>query len=219
MFGGVMYLFKNRSDAALQLSDQFTLSLLKNPLVLAIPRGGVPIGSILARQLMGDLDVVLVHKLGAPGQPELAIGAVDESGNCFIHDYAKKLGISGSYLEEEKLKQLKDLRRRRQLFTPHRQPIDPSGRDVLIVDDGVATGSTMVSALCSLKKLHPRRLIVAVPVASPSALRAIAKYADQVVCLFAPEPFFGVGQFYEDFSQISDEEVIQTLNQKEVKSA
>jgi predicted phosphoribosyltransferase len=214
-----MYLFKNRTDAALQLCDQFSLSLLKNPLVLAIPRGGVPIGSVLARQLKGDLDIVLVHKLGAPGQPELAIGAVDESGNGFIHDYAQKLGVSEHYLEEEKLKQLKGLRKRRKLFTPHRQPLDPSGRDVLIVDDGIATGSTMVAALRSLKKLHPRRLIVTVPVASPSALREIAKYADQVVCLFAPEPFFGVGQFYEDFSQVSDEEVIQILSQKEVKSA
>jgi len=214
-----MKLFKNRMEAALQLVDPLKSSLQKRPLILAIPRGGVPMGSVLASQLEGDLDVVLVHKMGAPGQQELAIGAVDELGEAYLHPYAKELKIPKFYLEEEKLEQLHVLKKRRNQFTPHRKPLDPKGRTIIVVDDGIATGSTMIAALCSIRSKNPERLIVAVPVASAQSLRTIEKYADQVVCLQTPDPFYAVGEFYDDFSQVSDQEVIDLLNKEEAKSA
>jgi predicted phosphoribosyltransferase len=214
----MMISFKDRDDAARRLAKELASYKDKNPLILAIPRGGVPMGAILAEQLHGELDVVLVHKLGAPDQPELAIGAVDEAGEIYLHPYAKKLGVPGVYLEEEKLEQLHTLGQRRRLFTPHRQPLDPRGRHVIIVDDGVATGSTMAAAIHCIRNKNPKEITVAVPVASIEAYNTIKKKADHVVCLDTPEPFYAVGQFYENFSQVSDEEVIVLLNPGKARS-
>lgn len=214
-----MKIFENRTDAAMQLAAQLSLYRHKNPLILAIPRGGVPIGAILAAQLDGELDVALVHKLGAPGQPELAIGAVDEDGEIYLHPYAAQMEVPKFYLEEEKLEQLHVLRKRRHLFTPHRPPLDPKDRTVIIVDDGIATGSTMIAALHATRAKNPKELIVAVPVSSKDSLKAVKKISDKVYCLETPEPFYAVGQFYRDFSQVSDDEVIDVLKKKEAKSA
>jgi putative phosphoribosyl transferase len=213
-----MVFFKDRSDAAYQLVERLSSYKKKHPLILAIPRGGIPMGAILAQQLQGDLDIVLVHKLGAPAQPELAIGAVDEGGEIYLHPYAKRLQVPKFYLEEEKLEQLHTLKQRRRLFTPHREPLEMKDRYVIVVDDGIATGSTMVAALHCIRTKKPKEIIVAVPVASVEAFKTVKKSADHVVCLDTPEPFYAVGQFYEDFSQVSDEEVIELLNPGKVKS-
>jgi putative phosphoribosyl transferase len=209
-------LFENREHAARLLAQRLSpYDKNKNPLVLAIPRGAIRMAKIIADALGGDLDVVLVHKLGAPGQPELAIGAVDEAGNVSLSGYG--LDIDDAYLEEEKQAQLDILRKRRALYTPSRRAIDPRGRIVIVVDDGIATGSTMTAALRAIRRSKPKKLIGAVAVASPSAARAISREADAVVCLEVPAEFYAVGQFFEDFSQVSDEEVTAILQKREAQ--
>jgi predicted phosphoribosyltransferase len=185
----------------------------KNPLVLAIPRGAIRMAEIIADALGGELDVVLVHKLGAPGQPELAMGAVDEAGNVFLSGYG--LDIDSGYIETEKQAQLDVLRKRRARYTPSRGAIDPHDRIVIVVDDGIATGSTMTAALRAVRRSKPKKLIGAVAVASAGAARAIAREADAIVCLNVPADFYAVGQFFEDFSQVSDEEVVEILQKRE----
>ena len=207
-------LFENREHAARLLARRLGAYYKnKNPLVLAIPRGAIGIAEIIADVLGGELDVVLVHKLGAPGQPELAIGAIDETGNVFLSGYG--LDIDSAYLEAEKQAQLEVLRKRRAQYTPSRGPIDPHDRIVIVVDDGIATGSTMTAALRAIRRSKPKKLIGAVAVASPSAARAMSREADAIVCLDVPAEFYAVGQFFEDFSQVSDEEVTAILQKRE----
>jgi putative phosphoribosyl transferase len=206
-------LFENREHAARLLARRLSAQYKNtNPLVLAIPRGAIHMAEIIADTLGGELDVVLVHKLGAPGQPELAIGAIDEAGNVFLSRYG--LDIDEAYLETEKQAQLEILRRRRARYTPQRGAIDPRDRTVIVVDDGIATGSTMTAALRAIRGSKPKKLVAAVAVASPSAARAIAREADATVCLNVPADFYAVGQFFEDFSQVSDEEVAAILQKR-----
>jgi putative phosphoribosyl transferase len=204
-------MFYNRDEAALMLAERLENYRGKNPLILAIPRGAVRMAKIIAEKLDGDYDVVLVRKLRAPFQPELAIGSIDESGWAYIADFAATAGADSAYIEDEKKIQLEIIRQRRAQYTPVRPPIDPAGRIVVVIDVGLATGATMISALHGLRSRNPAKLICAVPVAPPSTLIKIAEFADEVVCLESPSDFQAVGQFYLNFPQVEDDEVIEIL--------
>ncbi|MCB1935663.1 MAG: phosphoribosyltransferase [Nitrosomonas sp.] len=206
-------MFRDRDDAAIQLAEQLMVYQGKNPLVLAIPRGAVPMAKIIADKLNGEMDIVLVRKLGAPGNPELAVGAVDETGWTYVTQESSFLVHDSQYIRDEKAKQLAIMRERRNRYTPFRPPLDPQGRIVIIVDDGLATGSTMIAALHALRAKSPEQLIGAVPVAPPETLAKVALFADDIVCLEIPALFYAVGQFYQTFEQVSDEEVIALLKQ------
>jgi putative phosphoribosyl transferase len=205
--------FRDREHAAHLLAQRLAGYRGQRPLVLGVPRGAVPMAKIIADALNGDLDVVLVHKLGAPGQPELAIGSVDEDGHLYLSDYVRDLGIAEAYITREKAAQMETLHKRRAMYTPIRPPIDPAGRLVIVVDNGVATGASMIAALRAVRAQQPAKLIAAVAVAPPRALKQMEGEADEVVCLEVPDDFYAVGQFFEDFSQVSDAEVVAILRQ------
>jgi predicted phosphoribosyltransferase len=203
--------FKNRGHAASLLAARLGAYKGQNPLVLGVPRGAVPMARIIAEALGGELDVVLVRKLRAAFQPELAIGAIDESGVILKGRHLDPREVSDDYLREEVSAQCEILRKRRELYTRARSPIDPAGRIVIIVDDGIATGSSMLAAIRSVRAKHPRRIIVAVGVAPPESLALIRPEADEVTCLQSPEDLFAVGQAFEDFSEVTDEMVVAAL--------
>ena len=206
--------FRDREEAARELSVALSSWRGAHPLVLAIPRGAVPMGEILARELGGDLDVVLVRKIGAPGDPEFAIGAVDESGTLSLSPEARLIGIGPGEAEGERQRELLLIRERRRLWGRGRPPVDPAGRTVIIVDDGMATGATMASALRFLREKNPKILVAATPVASREALERIRPLADRTISLRTPERFLSVSEFYESFPQIGDEEVRRILAKK-----
>jgi putative phosphoribosyl transferase len=208
-------MFVDRNDAAHQLAAALLRYRGKQPLVLAIPRGAVPMARIIARELQGDFDVVLVRKLRAPWSPEVAIGAVDESGWTYLAPFAQTAGADTDYLTSEKAQQLATIAARRRQYTPIRPPLNPHDRLVIVVDDGLATGATMMAALHGLRQQHPRRLICAVPVASREALALVRPLADEVVCLLQPADFQAVGEHYQHFGQVEDEEVIAMLKNDE----
>ena len=168
-------------------------------------------GASIAHELQAELDVVLVRKLRAPYQPEFAVGAVDETGWTYVADHAAMAGADASYLRKEKAAQLELLHRRRAQYTPARTPADPAGRVAIVVDDGIATGASMIAALHSVRAKRPSRLVCAVPVAAAESLENIRPYADEVVCLQTPEDFRAVGQFYREFAQVEDHEVVALL--------
>jgi putative phosphoribosyl transferase len=207
-------IFYDRIDAAQQLARELAKYRGCRPLVLAIPRGAVAMGRALADKLDGDLDVVLVRKLRAPFQPELAVGAIDESGWAYIADFAEEAGADSRYLEVEKRLQLETLRQRREMYTPGRPPCNPDGRTVIVVDDGLATGATMIAALHAVRSRAPAKLVCAVPVAAAESLLKVGPYADDIVCLEAPHDFRAVSQFYRKFPQVDDAEVVELLARK-----
>jgi len=203
--------FKNREEAARLLASRLVAYKGRNPLVLGVPRGAVPMARIIAAALDGELDVALVRKLRAPFQPELAIGAIDEAGTVLRGKYFDLEEVPEEYLREEIRTQSEILRRRRALYTGAHTPSDPADRIVVIVDDGIATGSSMLAAIRSVRTRRPAKIVVAIGVAPPESLAEISKEADEVVCLAAPVDFYAVGQFFEDFSEVTDEMVVAAL--------
>lgn len=204
-------MFKDRLDAARQLSKALAKYHGQNPLVLAIPRGAVPMGAWMAQELNGQLDVVLVRKLRAPFDPEVAIGAVDESGLAYLSPYAATLGLDPQYVKDEIKLQMKTIKARRKQYSLTRAPVEVKGRVVIVVDDGLATGATMMSALKATREKQPRQLVCAIPVASPDALAKVKPLTDETVCLSAPKDFMAVAQFYRQFPQVDDEQVLVFL--------
>jgi predicted phosphoribosyltransferase len=206
--------FANREAAAVLLAGRLSGYRGQRPLVLGVPRGAVPMARIIADALEGDCDVALVRKIRAPGQPELAIGAVDETGAVLKGRY---FGIaSAEYLREELRTQQEILRSRRERYTRAHPAIDPAGRVVIIVDDGIATGSSMLAAIASVRGRKPIRITAAAAVAPPETLALIRHEADEVVCLYAPEDFHAVGQFFDDFSEVTDDMVVASLARPEL---
>jgi putative phosphoribosyl transferase len=204
-------MFHNRQDAARQLATALAHHRGHHPLVLAIPRGAVPMGAHLARALDGELDTVLVRKLPAPYSEEFAVGSVDESGWVYVAPHAASAGADADYLARARRQQLSEIARRRAAYTPGREAIPVRDRTVIVVDDGLATGATMLAALHAVRQRAPARLVCAVPVGSPGGLALVRPAADEVVCLQAPADFQAVGQFYVEFPQVEDEEVVRAL--------
>jgi predicted phosphoribosyltransferase len=206
--------FRDRADGGRQLGERLKGRKLRDPLVLAIPRGGVASGLALARELGAELDVVLSRKLRAPFQPEYAIGAISEDGQLTLNPGAAEAsGASEEYLEEEKRHQLGEIARRKKLFRTVRPEAPIAGRSVIVTDDGIATGSTMIAALQAVRAQQPFELIMAVPVAPLERLEQMRRLCDESVCLLAPEDFYAVGQFYEEFNTVEDEEVVRMLRE------
>lgn len=204
-------MYRNRDDAARALGQALRAWQGTHPLVVGIPRGAAPMAATIAHELGGDVDVVLVRKLRAPYNPELAVGSVDEEGWTYVAPHADAAGADAAHLAQETRAQLATIRARRARYTPGRGPLDARGRVVIVVDDGLATGATMVAALHALRARGPRHLICAVPVASPEALALVRPLADEAVCLSTPDDFHAVGQFYRQFAQVEDDEVIAAL--------
>jgi predicted phosphoribosyltransferase len=201
--------FADRRDAGKRLAERLSAYRgVKNVIVLALPRGGVPVAFEIAKALDAPLDLMLVRKLGVPDDEELAMGAVALGGACvFNRSVIKNIGIPRPLIEDVIAAERKELSRRNEAYRGNRLPPDLKDRTVILVDDGMATGADMRAAVKAVKKQAPARVIVAVPVGSGEACESLQKLADEVVCLQIPPLFFGVGGAYEDFSQTSDEEV------------
>jgi len=209
-------LFEDRAEAGQLLAEKLAAMQLPNPLVLALPRGGVPVGGEIARRLDAPLDIVFVRKLGAPDQPELAVGAVADGADPEIvlnAELVAKLNLDEDYITAAAKRELAVIEHRRREWAPLRPVVDPAGRTLIVVDDGVATGMTMQAALRQLKHRRPARLIAATPVASREAVAMLEGEADEVVCLSAPRRFGSVGSFYRSFLQVTDEEVAALLRE------
>src|SRR6266545_3764783 len=182
--------------------------------ILALPRGGVPVGFEVAMRLGAPLDVFVVRKLGMPGQEELAIGAVASGGVRVLNEsLVAELRIPAAVIDSVAAIELRELARRERAYRAGRPPLDVSNRTAILVDDGLATGTTMRAAVAGLRKRAPRRVVVGVPIAAPSTCEELAPEVDDIVCAVTPEPFLAVGQWYEDFSQTTDEEVRALLEQ------
>jgi predicted phosphoribosyltransferase len=205
--------FRNRTDAGRQLAEKLAAYADRpDVLVLALPRGGVPVGFEVARALGAPLDVFLVRKLGVPGHEELAMGAVATGGVRVLNDeIVRGLGISEREIDAVVARELQELARRGRLYRGDRPPPDVAGRTVILVDDGLATGATMRAAVAALRRQPQARIVIAVPTASPDTCEALKAEADDVVCAITPEPFFAVGHWYEDFTQTTDDEVRELL--------
>ncbi len=209
-------MFNNRTEAGRRLAVELARFKSDNPCVLALPRGGVPVAVEVARALDAPLDLILVRKIGAPDQPELAAGAVVDGGQPEIflnREIVELLGVTNEYLAEEGARQLKEIERRRQLYLGTRARVEVAGRTALIVDDGIATGATVRAAILATRRGRPKRVVVAVPVASAETVDALRQDADEIVCLEAHEEFGAIGYYYADFTQVTDEEVCHLMAQ------
>jgi putative phosphoribosyl transferase len=207
-------MFRDRDEAGWRLVERLRGSRVEKPLVLAIPRGGVEVGAAIARGLGAELDVVLSRKLRSPHQPELAIGAVTENGEVYLNHFAAAMtDVGSSFIEAERRRQLDEIERRKTAIRSVRPRAEIAGRTVILTDDGIATGATMIAALKMVRAAGAREIIVAVPVGAPDRIDALRPLCDRVICLFEPIDFWAVGQFYRHFEQVSDTRVIELLRE------
>jgi putative phosphoribosyl transferase len=209
-------MFRDRQDAGRRLAARLDHFRDEHPLVLGLPRGGVVVAAEVARALDAPLDVLIVRKLGAPHQPELAIGAVTDGAHpqtILNQELVDGLAVSEAYLQREISEQMAEVQRRQEFYRRGRPAPAIAHRMVIVIDDGIATGATMRAGLAALRAARPRRLVLAVPVAPPEVLQALAAEVDDEICLHSPPNFMAVGRFYSDFEQTSDEEVIALLDE------
>ncbi len=208
--------FADLAEAGRRLAAALMRFKAAEPVVLALPRGGVPVGYEVARALSAPLDVVLVRKIGAPYQPEFGVGAIvdgDEPQLVLDEDLVALTDPPPGYIEDETRRQLAEIERRRQSYQGSRPALRLSGRSVIVVDDGIATGGTARAVLRALRRQNPHGLVLAVPVAPPDTVADLSADADEIVCLLTPDPFRAVGEHYREFQQTTDEEVIRLLRQ------
>ncbi|WP_272910924.1 phosphoribosyltransferase [Falsiroseomonas oryziterrae] len=206
--------FADRSEAGRLLAERVKALRLRDPVVYALPRGGVPVAVEVAAALGAPLDLVLVRKIGAPGQPELAIGAIVDGDTPEVvlnADIVAATGASEAFIAAARRRELAEIERRRARYLAGRVPVDPAGWTAVVVDDGLATGASARAALHALRRRGAARLVLAVPVAPPGTLEALRSDADDTVCLVEAQLFFGIGAFYRDFHQLTDEEVIAAI--------
>ncbi|MBB5373065.1 phosphoribosyltransferase [Acidocella aromatica] len=211
-------LFTDRADAGKKLAKRLLHLKDEKPMVLALPRGGVPVAFEVAKALAAPLDLVLVRKIGVPFQEEYALGAIADGGEPELvidEDNRRSLNISEDYVAQAKAEALEEIERRRRVYLGNRAPVEIAGHTAIIVDDGIATGATMRAALRAVRRRNPARLVLAVPVAPPDSLWRLRAEADETICLHEPEHFSAVGQFYQNFGQTQDDEVIALLAQAE----
>jgi len=207
-------LFANRAEAGRSLAERLVSRRFESPIVYALPRGGVPVAFEIARALEAPLDLVLVRKIGAPGQPELALAAVVDGERPQLvlnEEVARMTGATPAFLEREGARELAEIERRRRLYFGDRPRPDPTGRTAIVVDDGLATGATARAAIRGLRSQGAANVVLAVPVAPADTAGAMRQEVDELVCLAEPLRFWGVGAFYADFHQLSDEEVLDHL--------
>lgn len=201
-------IFKNRTEAAKLLVEKLKKRDTTNAVVLAVPRGGVPVGYEIAKSLHLPLDIFLSKKIGHPYNPEYAIGSVTLEG-AVLNGRAANIDLAYIKAQTEKIRE--QLRERYKKFRGDRPPLDVTGKTVILTDDGVATGNTLFAAIEDLRKKVPARIIVAVPVSPPETAKKLRRLADELICLFTPDDFYGVGQYYEDFGQVEDTEVLALM--------
>jgi putative phosphoribosyl transferase len=212
--------FRSREEAGRLLAKELMQYRGQHPVVLGIPRGGVVVADELAQVLEGELDIILAHKLRTPGESELALGAVSEGGQLFLNDdVVRDLGIDMPAIQQEKTRQLAEIRRRAKMFRSIRPRVPLDGRLVIVTDDGIATGATTQSAIWVVRLERPKKLVLAVPVASPESLDRLSSEVDELVCLRAPASFFAVGQFYLRFEPVTDEKVLEVLKKHAAEGA
>lgn len=212
---GASVLFDDRRDAGRRLAAAARGYAAEDPIVLALPRGGVPVAYEVAKAIEAPMDLLFVRKIGAPGHPEYGIGAVVDGDNpqVVLNDVADQLGIPAAYVEQQKRRELEEIERRRRAYLGDREPLAVKGRSVMVVDDGIATGGTVRASLRAMRHAEARRLILAVPVAAGDTIASLRSEADEILCLATPDPFYAVGMHYRDFEQTSDEEVVRLLAQ------
>ena len=205
---------RDRTEAGVRLAERVDRYRDERPVVIALPRGGVPVAFEIARRLRAPLDVLIVRKIGAPGNPEYGLGALVEDGTRYLDDRrVREAGYTRHDLDRTIATELEEVRRRAREYRRGRPPLEVQDRCVILVDDGVATGGTVRAAIRSVRSRHPRRLLVALGVCPPDTLRELRAEADEVVALIVPESFFAVGEWYSRFDQVSDAEVLRLLDQ------